>query len=96
MTWLSSALQAAREAAPPDTIFVFCGDGVSDISAAKHADVLFARRDRDLETYCRMHNIPFIPFDTFKDVQNVVEKLVDRKAKIEKDEKTGFCNVVDL
>ncbi|CAO3655369.1 unnamed protein product [Mucor hiemalis] len=29
-----------------DSIFVFCGDGVSDISAARHADVLFARNGR--------------------------------------------------
>ncbi|KAI9494182.1 HAD-like domain-containing protein [Zychaea mexicana] len=92
----SRTLQAAREAASPDTIFVFCGDGVSDISAAKHADVLFARKDRDLETYCNMHKIPFIAFDTFAEVHAVVKKLADGKAKIEKDEKTGFCNVIDL
>lgn len=90
------ALKTAREAASPDTIFVFCGDGVSDISAAKHADVLFARKDRDLETYCKMHEIPFIPFDTFHEVHAVVKKLVDGKAKIQKDEKTGFCNVIDV
>lgn len=90
------ALQAAREAASPDTVFVFCGDGVSDISAAKHADVLFARKDRDLETYCRMHNIPFIPFDTFKEVHEVVKKIVERRARVEKDERTGFCNVIDV
>lgn len=90
------ALKEAREAASPDTIFVFCGDGVSDISAAKHADVLFARKDRDLETYCNMHKIPFIPFDTFHEVHAVVKKLVDGKAKIEKDGKTGFCNVIDV
>ncbi|KAJ8663243.1 hypothetical protein O0I10_001420 [Lichtheimia ornata] len=92
----SRTLKTAREAASPDTIFVFCGDGVSDISAAKHADVLFARKDRDLETYCKMHEIPFIPFDTFHEVHAVVKKLVDGKAKIQKDEKTGFCNVIDV
>ncbi|KAG0165329.1 hypothetical protein DFQ28_008946 [Apophysomyces sp. BC1034] len=92
----SRTLKQAREAATPDTIFVFCGDGVSDISAARHADVLFARKDRDLETYCLRENIPFVAFDTFKDVHEVVQKLVEQKAKIEKDEKTGFCRVVGL
>ncbi|KAI9313642.1 HAD-like domain-containing protein [Dichotomocladium elegans] len=92
----SRTILAAREAASPDTIFVFCGDGVSDISAAKHADVLFARKGKDLDTYCKMHKIPFIAFDTFDEVHTVVKKLADGKAKIEKDEKTGFCSVVDL
>jgi 2-hydroxy-3-keto-5-methylthiopentenyl-1-phosphate phosphatase len=90
------ALQKAREAASPDTIFVFCGDGVSDISAARHADVLFARKDRDLETYCVREKIPFVPFDTFKEVEDVVKKLVDKKAVIEKDAKTGFAKVIDV
>ncbi|KAI8374480.1 HAD-like domain-containing protein [Radiomyces spectabilis] len=92
----SRTLKQAREAASPDTIFVFCGDGVSDISAARHADVLFARKDRDLETYCRREKIPFVAFDTFKEVHDIVKKLADGKAKIEKDARTGFCSVVDV
>ncbi|KAI8084521.1 HAD-like domain-containing protein [Halteromyces radiatus] len=92
----SRTLTKAREAAEPGTIFVFCGDGVSDISAARHADVLFARKDRDLETYCVRENIPFIPFDTFKEIQDVVEKLVNKKAVIEKDPKTGLSKVIDV
>jgi 2-hydroxy-3-keto-5-methylthiopentenyl-1-phosphate phosphatase len=87
-------LAKARQVADKDTIFVFCGDGVSDISAAKHADVLFARKDRDLEFYCKREDIPFIPFDTFKEVELVVRKLVDGKARIEKDQ-SGFCRVID-
>ena len=90
------ALAKAREAASPDTIFVFCGDGVSDISAARHADVLFARKDRDLETYCKRHSIPFVPFDTFKEVQDVVSKLVNKQSVLEKDSTTGFSKVVDV
>ncbi|KAI9029824.1 HAD-like domain-containing protein [Phycomyces nitens] len=91
----SVALSDARKASP-DTIFVFCGDGVSDISAARHADVLFARKDRDLEIYCKRYSIPFVSFDTFDDVHNVVKRLVERKAVIEKDPNTGFCSVVDV
>lgn len=88
------ALAKARELADKDTIFVFCGDGVSDISAAKHADVLFARKDRDLEFYCKREDIPYIAFDTFAEVESVVRKLVDGKARIEKS-LSGFCKVVD-
>lgn len=93
-TDLPTALAKAREQANKDTIFVFCGDGVSDISAAKHADVLFARKDRDLEFYCKREDIPYIPFDTFAEVESVVRKLVDGKARIEKSP-SGFCKVVD-
>lgn len=74
------ALAKARESADKDTIFVFCGDGVSDISAAEHADVLFARKGKDLEFYCKRENIPYVAFDTFADVESVVRKLVDGKA----------------
>ncbi|KAI9267786.1 HAD-like domain-containing protein [Helicostylum pulchrum] len=91
----SLTLAKARETAGKDTIFVFCGDGVSDISAAKHADVLFARKDRDLEFYCKREKIPFIPFETFAEVERVVRNLVDGKARIEKSD-SGFCHVVDL
>lgn len=94
LTDMPTALAKAREQANKDTIFVFCGDGVSDISAAKHADVLFARKDRDLEFYCKREDIPYIPFDTFAEVESVVRKLVDGKARIEKSS-SGFCKVVD-
>ncbi|KAH7045768.1 HAD-like domain-containing protein [Linnemannia elongata] len=56
-------------------VVVFCGDGISDLSAAREADVLFARNGRDLEKYCKMHKIPFLGFDTFDEVTAVVQGL---------------------
>lgn len=90
-----AALKKARQNAPPNTIFVFCGDGVSDISAAQHADILFARHGRDLEAYCRRENVPFRGFDTFTEVEEIVEKLVNGKVTLQRDEKTGFCSLID-
>jgi 2-hydroxy-3-keto-5-methylthiopentenyl-1-phosphate phosphatase len=89
------ALIKARQEATKDTIFVFCGDGVSDISAARHADILFARKDRDLEFYCKRENIPFIPFDTFAEVEQVIRNIVDGKSKLEKSA-SGFSKVVQV
>ncbi|KAI7889204.1 HAD-like domain-containing protein [Mucor mucedo] len=89
----SKTLEKARATATKDTIFVFCGDGVSDISAAKHADVLFARRGRDLEFYCKREDIPFIAFDTFAEVEQVVKDLVEGRSRIETSA-SGFCQVV--
>jgi 2-hydroxy-3-keto-5-methylthiopentenyl-1-phosphate phosphatase len=42
---------------------VYCGDGVSDISAARETDLLFAKKGRDLVTHCLQENVPFYPFD---------------------------------
>lgn len=64
-------------------LIIFIGDGVSDLPAAREADVLFARRGLKLEAYCIEHNIKHIPFDTFADIQIEVMKL----AKLD-DEKT--------
>ena len=56
-------------------MIIFIGDGVSDLPAARNADVLFARRGLRLEEYCLEHKIPYIPFDTFADVQREVVKI---------------------
>ncbi|KAG0082155.1 hypothetical protein BGZ93_002070 [Podila epicladia] len=60
-----------------DHIIVFCGDGISDLSAAREADILFARRGRNLEKYCRTHKIPFTAFDTFDQVTATIQGLTD-------------------
>jgi 2,3-diketo-5-methylthio-1-phosphopentane phosphatase len=65
-------------------LIVFIGDGVSDLPAAREADVLFARRGLRLEEYCIEHTIAYIAFDTFADIQREVEKIMEedeRKTK---------------
>src|SRR6187402_1303531 len=56
-------------------LIVFIGDGVSDLPAARQADVLFARRGLRLEEYCVENKIAYIGFDTFADIQREVEKI---------------------
>ncbi|KAI0967340.1 2,3-diketo-5-methylthio-1-phosphopentane phosphatase [Xylaria arbuscula] len=56
-------------------LIVFIGDGVSDLPAAREADVLFARRGLRLEEYCIENKITHIPFDTFADIQREIERL---------------------
>jgi 2,3-diketo-5-methylthio-1-phosphopentane phosphatase len=65
-------------------LIVFIGDGVSDLPAAREADVLFARRGLRLEEYCVGNNIAHIPFDTFADIQREIERI-----RREDEEKTG-------
>ncbi|KAF3912571.1 hypothetical protein ABW21_db0203010 [Orbilia brochopaga] len=58
-------------------LIVFVGDGVSDLPAAREADVLFARRGLRLEEYCIENNISYIPFDTFADIQKELIRLTE-------------------
>lgn len=57
-------------------LIVFVGDGVSDLAAAGQADILFARQGLALEDYCIKHKIPYIPYESFADVQAELENLV--------------------
>jgi 2,3-diketo-5-methylthio-1-phosphopentane phosphatase len=57
-------------------LIVFIGDGVSDLAAASQADVIFARRGLKFEDYLIEHRIPYIPYDSFADIQKDVRNLV--------------------
>lgn len=65
-------------------LIIFIGDGVSDLPAAREADVLFAKRSLRLEQYCIENNISYIPFDTFADIKKDVEAIIE-----EDQDKTG-------
>ncbi|CDZ97641.1 Pyridoxal phosphate phosphatase-related [Phaffia rhodozyma] len=73
----SLAILPFKELPHRPTLF-FCGDGISDMSAAQHADCLFVKNKEgnDLATYCTNQGFPFKLFDTFeyvlKDVQDVI------------------------
>lgn len=56
-------------------MIIFIGDGVSDLPAARHSDVLFARRGLALEEYCVENNVPYIPYDSFGDIQREIVKI---------------------
>lgn len=83
---MNQARTKAQEECEPDEIplIVFIGDGVSDLAAAREADVLFARRGLRLEEYCLEHGIPYTPFDSFADVKREVEAI-----SLEDQKKTG-------
>jgi hypothetical protein len=65
-------------------LIVFIGDGVSDLPAAREADVLFARKGLRLEEYCIENKIPYIGFDTFADIQREIIQIMKSD-----EEKTG-------
>lgn len=63
---------------------MFIGDGVSDLPAAREADVLFARKGLRLEEYCVENDIKYIAFDTFADIQKKLEEI-----RLEDEKKTA-------
>ncbi|MEW5923084.1 MAG: MtnX-like HAD-IB family phosphatase [Candidatus Zixiibacteriota bacterium] len=51
---------------------VFIGDGLSDLCAIPHADIIYARGD--LLEYCRTHDIKAIEFNDFIDILENMKK----------------------
>ncbi|HMD84175.1 MAG TPA: MtnX-like HAD-IB family phosphatase [Terriglobia bacterium] len=70
-TCKSGLIRRLREGRQP---VIFVGDGMSDRFAVEVADVVFAKRH--LLAYCRESGIACHPFETFKDVQVTLEKLL--------------------
>lgn len=54
----------------------YAGDGVSDLSAAEETDLLFAKRGKDLVTYCVKKEVPFTLFDDWSEIHRTVEEIV--------------------
>ncbi|KAL8846736.1 MAG: hypothetical protein Q9221_008210 [Calogaya cf. arnoldii] len=58
---------AARPNEPRPTM-LYAGDGVSDLSAARETDLLFAKKGHDLITYCEREGIPFTVFEDWQSI----------------------------
>jgi len=75
----SKAILPYRDLPHKPTLF-FCGDGVSDMSAAAHADLLFvkltAEGQSDLARYCRKEHIKNVEFYDFTKVLARVQQVV--------------------
>ena len=56
-------------------ITLYAGDGVSDLSAARETDLLFAKKGHDLITYCEREGIPFTVFETWESILQNTQDL---------------------
>jgi 2,3-diketo-5-methylthio-1-phosphopentane phosphatase len=70
-TCKAALIRSLREGRQP---VIFVGDGMSDRFAVELADVVFAKRH--LLAYCRENGIACHAFESFKDVQVSLEKLL--------------------
>ncbi|KAK4198242.1 HAD-like domain-containing protein [Triangularia verruculosa] len=78
----------ARLPAEQRPVLFFAGDGVSDLSAAKETDLLFAKAGRDLISYCERENVPFRTFNDFTEILATVKDIVAGKTTV-KEAATG-------
>ena len=76
----------------------YAGDGVSDLSAAKETDLLFAKKGHgklhllfdensanniiDLVTYCVREKVPFTLFETWSEILTTVKDIVAGKTNV--------------
>ncbi|KAL4912344.1 2,3-diketo-5-methylthio-1-phosphopentane phosphatase [Aspergillus aurantiobrunneus] len=70
------AIAAEESESEEVPLIIVIGDGVSDLPAARQADVLFARKGLRLEEYCIENKIPYAGFDSFSDVRREVEAIM--------------------
>ena len=82
----SQAILPYRNLPDPPTLFFF-GDGVSDLSAARHADVLLVKikdnGENDLHTFCNREGIKHVVFKDFSEALPIVEAVVTGKKTTE-------------
>ncbi|KAJ3295580.1 hypothetical protein HK104_002526 [Borealophlyctis nickersoniae] len=74
----SLAIKDAKQRLDPThkPLIIFIGDGVSDISAAREADLVFAKRGKDLEKWCQREGVAFTAWDDFSTVLEKVREIV--------------------
>ncbi|CAZ85730.1 unnamed protein product [Tuber melanosporum] len=64
-------------------VLFYCGDGVSDLSAARETDLLFAKYGHDLITYCEREGNPFVVFKTFSDIHRDIKDIMENRTTID-------------
>lgn len=68
--------EASLKAGDDKPVYFYCGDGVSDLSAAKECDLLFAKRGKDLVRYCDAQHVPYHEFDSFQNILDSMKQVL--------------------
>jgi len=69
---------------------LYAGDGVSDLSAARETDLLFARAGQDLITYCENEGIPFTEFESWETILNETKEIYAGEVTVKKVAEEGL------
>ncbi|KAF2083514.1 2-hydroxy-3-keto-5-methylthiopentenyl-1-phosphate phosphatase-like protein [Saccharata proteae CBS 121410] len=68
----------------------YAGDGVSDLSAARETDLLFAKQGNDLISYCVKEDIPFNVFEDWSSILAKVKQIVAGEKSVHEMAKEGY------
>ncbi|KAI9803346.1 MAG: hypothetical protein M1833_000863 [Piccolia ochrophora] len=71
----------------PDDVrptLLYAGDGVSDLSAARETDLLFAKKGRDLVEYCERESVPFTVFEDWRSIHATTKDIIEGRTSIKK------------
>ncbi|KAF1965245.1 2-hydroxy-3-keto-5-methylthiopentenyl-1-phosphate phosphatase-like protein [Bimuria novae-zelandiae CBS 107.79] len=68
----------------------YAGDGVSDLSAARETDLLFAKKGHDLITYCARENVPFTVFEDWTNILAKCKEIVEGKTTVKEAAHQGY------
>lgn len=68
----------------------YAGDGVSDLSAAKESDLLFAKEGMDLVTFCVRQDVPFTTFKDWGSINTTVEQIVKGEKSVKDAAREGY------
>jgi 2,3-diketo-5-methylthio-1-phosphopentane phosphatase len=69
---------------------LYAGDGVSDLSAARETDLLFAKEGKDLVTYCERAGIPFTTFKDWRTILAETKEIFEGKKSVRKVAEEGL------
>jgi len=72
-------------------VMFYAGDGVSDLSAAKETDLLFAKKGHDLITYCVRESVPFTVFEDWSGILSDVKKVVAGQTTVQELSASGLA-----
>lgn len=60
----------------------YAGDGVSDLSAAKETDLLFAKEGHDLVLWCVKEKVPFTLFRDWSSILSTCKAIVNNEVPV--------------
>lgn len=63
---------------------------MSDLSAARETDLLFAKKGHDLIRYCVKQNVPFTVFEDWSSILDKVKEIVEGKTTVQDAAKEGY------
>jgi len=80
----------AKMASNERPTLLYAGDSVSDLSAARETDLLFAKAGHQLIAYCEREGIPFTTFEDWSSILEETKDIFDGRKSVKKAAEEGL------